>query len=66
MEEWSVRGCERASAMASLEGERREIVSGVGGIRVAGLLSGGSLGVHEDVVGLAGGARGLGILETKD
>lgn len=52
--------------MASLEGERREIVSGVGGIRVAGLLSGGSLGVHEDVVGLAGGARGLGILETKD
>ena len=66
MEEWSVRGCERASAMASLQGERSEIVRGVGGIRVAGLLAGGNLEADEDMIGSAGGARGLGILETRD
>lgn len=66
MEEWSVRGCERASAIASLEIERREIVNGVGGIRVAGLLSDGPLGAVEDMIGTADGARGLGIFETRD
>lgn len=66
MEEWSVRGCERASAIASLEIESREIVNGVGGTRVAGLLFGDILVAVEDMIGPADGARGLGIFETRD